>query len=174
MNMTAEIIHIREAASHDISLLSHLIREAYRDVADRFNLTPENCPKHPSNCSAEWIENDYKRGVVYYILERNDTPIGCAALEKADPDHCYLERLAVTSPYRNNGFGKALLAHVLAQARALKMRSVGIGIISEQTELKSWYRKIGFVEKETKQFPHLPFLVAFMTYTLTSDNDKSS
>jgi len=98
--------------------------------------------------------------------EHDDPPIGCAALEKADPDHCYLERLAVTPLYRNNGFGKALVDHVLAQARAFEMKSIGIGIISEQADLKSWYRKIGFVEKETKQFPHLPFLVAFMTYTL--------
>ena len=46
----------------------------------------------------------------------------------------------------------------------LFMRS--IGIISEQADLKSWYQKIGFVEIETKLFPHLPFLVAFMTYRL--------
>jgi GNAT superfamily N-acetyltransferase len=148
-----DIIHIREADSHESSLLSHLIRKAYREVAERFNLTPENCPKHPSNCSDEWIENDFKRGVVYYILELDDAPIGCAALEKADPDHCYLERLAVTPPHRNNGFGKALVDHVLAQARVFKMKSVGIGIISEQVDLKSWYRKIGFVEKEPKRFP---------------------
>ncbi|CAB1064079.1 hypothetical protein D1BOALGB6SA_8870 [Olavius sp. associated proteobacterium Delta 1] len=172
--MTANNIHIREADSHDISLLSHLIRQAYRDVADRFNLTPDNCPKHPSNCHDKWIENDFKRGVVYYILECDDSPIACAAIEKAEPGHCYLERLAVTPPHRNSGFGKVLTKHVFAEARALGARSVGIGIISEQTELKSWYRKIGFVEKETKRFPHLPFLVAFMTYTLTSDNDKSS
>jgi len=57
--MTDDIIHIREADSHEISLLSHLIRKAYRGIAERFNLTPENCPKHPSNCSDEWIENDF-------------------------------------------------------------------------------------------------------------------
>jgi len=106
------------------------------------------------------------RQVARLDREHDDPPIGCAALEKADPDHCYLERLAVTPLYRNNGFGKALVDHVLAQARAFEMKSIGIGIISEQADLKSWYRKIGFVEKETKQFPHLPFLVAFMTYTL--------
>ena len=172
--MTANNIHIREADSHDISLLSHLIREAYRNVAERFNLTSENCPKHPSNCQNEWIENDFKRGVVYYILERDATPVGCAAIEKAEHDHCYLERLAVTPPYRNHGIGKALVDHVLAQARALEMKSVGIGIIAEQSDLKSWYLKIGFVEKEIKQFPHLPFRVAFMNYTLTNGNDTSS
>jgi N-acetylglutamate synthase-like GNAT family acetyltransferase len=164
---------IRKADSDDISILSHLIRTAYGTVAERFNLTPGNCPKHPSNCNDGWIKNDFKRGVVYFILEHDDRPIGCTALEKADPGHCYLERLAVAPPYRNNGLGKKLVQHVLAEAKALNMKRVGIGIIAEQTELKSWYRKIGFVEKETKQFPHLPFRVAFMTYTLSGDTDKS-
>jgi len=173
MKMTPNTVRIREADSHDISLVSHLIREAYRDVAERFNLTPENCPKHPSNCHDDWIENDFKRGVVYYILECDNTPTGCAAIEKAERSHCYLERLAVTPPYRNNGFGKGLVDHVLARAMALEMKSVGIGIIAEQADLKSWYRKIGFVEKETKQFPHLPFMVAFMTYTFDGDGSKS-
>jgi hypothetical protein len=36
--------YIKEARSTDISDLSHLIRNAYRDVADRFQLTPANCP----------------------------------------------------------------------------------------------------------------------------------
>jgi hypothetical protein len=44
---------IREADPDDKVLLTRLIRDSYRDVAERFNLTPENCPKHPSNCNDE-------------------------------------------------------------------------------------------------------------------------
>ncbi len=55
----------------------------------------------------------------------------------------------------------------------MRKDSVGIGIISEQTELISWYGQIGFIEQEVKEFPHLPFLVAFMTYRLTSDENDS-
>jgi hypothetical protein len=56
-------VHIREANSADVSLLCGLIRASFRDVAERFNLTPENCPKPPSNCTEEWLENDFVRGV---------------------------------------------------------------------------------------------------------------
>ena len=52
------------------------------------------------------------------------------------------------------------------QARNLGAKEISIGIISEQAELKLWYQKIGFVEGETKEFAHLPFLVTFMTYKL--------
>lgn len=157
---------MREADNHDTSLLAVLICDSYRDVAERFGLTPENCPKHPSNCTEGWIKKDFERGVVYYILERNSTPIGCVALEKAGSGLCYLERLSVLPAYRRNGFGKMLVEHIYDQAKTLKMSRISIGIISEQTELKSWYRKMGFIDGETKEFPHLPFLVTFMTHEL--------
>jgi hypothetical protein len=36
--------HIREANAADVHVLAGLIRQSYRDVADRFQLTPANCP----------------------------------------------------------------------------------------------------------------------------------
>ena len=157
---------IREANSTDVSLLSGLIREAYREVADRFGLTLENCPKHPSNCTQEWIENDFGRGATYFILERSGEPVGCVGLEKANPQLYYLERLAVLPRSRRKGFGKALVDHIFVTARALGAKQVSIGIIAHDTELKRWYQRMGFVEEKTKTFEHLPFLVTFMTYGL--------
>ena len=164
--MTAATMHIRKAHAEDAPLLSGLIRDSFQDVALRFNLTPNNCPKHPSNCTGEWIKSDFARGVTYYVLEHNGTPTGCVALEKVSSDLCYLERLAVLPPSRRNGFGKALVDHVLDEAKTLEAKQIAIGIIAADTELKLWYQKMGFVEGETKEFEHLPFLVAFMTYQL--------
>ena len=164
--MTAEKIEIRKATALDVSLLVSLIRDSFRDVAERFALTPENCRKHPSNCADEWIENDHARGVTYYILESNGKPVGCVALERADNDLCYLERLAVLPRERRKGFGKTLVDHVFAETKALGARTISIGIIADDAELRRWYEKIGFVAGETKQFPHLPFLVTFLTYKL--------
>jgi ribosomal protein S18 acetylase RimI-like enzyme len=157
---------MRKADHRDLSLLAAIIRDSYRDVAERFGLTSENCPKHPSNCTEGWIKKDFVRGVVYYILEHNYIPIGCVALEKAGSDLCYLERLAVSPAFRRNGFGKMLVEYIFDQAKTRKISRISIGIISEQTELKSWYRKLGFIVGETKEFSHLPFLVTFMTHEL--------
>ena len=164
--MKAETTCIRAAGSADVPVLSGLIRVSFGDVAERFALTLENCPKHPSNCTDEWIENDFARGVAYYILESDGTPVGCVALEKANPELCYLERLGVLPQSRRKGFGKALVDHVLYEATAVGAKQIGIGIISDDVELKLWYQRIGFVAKETKEFAHLPFLVTFMLYEL--------
>lgn len=157
---------IRTANTGDVSMLARLIRDSFRDVATMFGLTRENCPRHPSNCADESIERDFSRGVVYYVMEAGGVPVGCAALEQADPGHCYLERLAVLPQMRRRGLGRALVDHVIAQARARDATRIGIGIIAAQTGLRSWYRRIGFVDGETKEFAHLPFLVAFMSYEL--------
>ena len=159
-------IRIRKAGVADITLLSRLIRDSHRDVAERFGLTSANCPKHPSNCTDEWIEKDLARSVAYFIMEFNSIPVGCAAIEQASPDACYLERLSVLPDQRKTGLGKALVNYVLLKARKLGAIELNIGIIARHTELKEWYRRIGFVEGETKVFEHLPFSVTFMKYPL--------
>jgi GNAT superfamily N-acetyltransferase len=155
-------ITIRDAASEDAAVLAGLIRESFRNVAVRFGLTPENCPKHPSNCTTVWIESDRSRGVRYFILSQNGESIGCVGLESPSPDLCYLERLAVLPGKRLRGFGRMLAEHALACARAGGARKVSIGIIADQTELKRWYADLGFAEVQTKTFQHLPFKVSFM------------
>jgi len=158
-------IRIRKAGKEDTSLITGIVRRSFQGVAERFGLTPVNCPKHPSNCSAEWIERDLSRGVIYYILENSGIPAGCAALEQAQTT-CYLERLAVLPEERNHGFGTALVRNVLLKAQTLGAESVSIGIIADQTDLKEWYEKIGFRSGETRDFSHLPFRVLFMSYSL--------
>lgn len=153
---------IRQAAENDIHILSATIQKAYQTVADRFGLSPDNCPKHPSNCNVEWIRADFKRDVSYYVLESEGGIVGCAALEKADPGRCYLERLAVLPEKRHQGFGKQLVDHIFLEARTKGCTTIGIGIIAKQRELKHWYNRIGFVDGETKTFEHLPFQVLFM------------
>lgn len=160
------MIHIREAKSDDVTRLCWLIRRSYQDVAERFKLTPTNCPKHPSNCTDEWIEKDFARGVNYFILEHKTIAVGCVGIESANADLCYLERLAVLPHARKKGFGNQLVEHGFRIARERGAKQISIGIIAKQTELKEWYRKFGFIEGEKRVFEHLPFQVTFMTYEL--------
>jgi len=161
------IPYISKAGVDDIDTLATVIGKAYRDVAERFDLTPQNCPKHPSNCTDQWVQSDMDRGVVYYMLEINGVKCGSAALEKAGTDICYLERLSVLPAYRRQGLGTMMVRHIFKEAKRLGVSSVGIGIIARQHELKQWYLQLGFVENETKSYDHLPFEVMFLSYSLT-------
>jgi N-acetylglutamate synthase-like GNAT family acetyltransferase len=157
---------IRICTKEDTRVLTETIRRSFQDVAERFGLTLENAPRHPSNCTVDWIRKDMERGVTYFAIENKNHVVGCVALERANPEVCYLERLAVLPDHRRCGFGKALVNHVLSESELLGVHRVSIGIIAEQTELKNWYKGLGFVEGESKEFPHLPFRVTFMSYDI--------
>ena len=161
---------IREANEADKGVLVALLRDSFRDVAEKFALTTENCPKFAGFNAKERVKSDFEKGLTYYLLEENDRACGCVALEKAGPDLCYLGRLAVLPEHRNKGFGEVLVKHLFEQAKKIGIRRVEIGIISKHRKLKNWYKKFGFVQKGTKKFNHLPFIVAFMYKELNKEH----
>ena len=161
---------LKQANKADIDTLVTLLRSSFRDVAERFELTIENCPKNPAFCTQERVKSDFDRGLRYYILEKDGQPFGCVAIEKAGLNVCYLERLAVLPQHRRKGYGKALVNHIFEQAEKNGAKKIEIGIISEDKKLKNWYMKFGFVRKRTKKFDHLPFIVAFMSAEIDDTN----
>lgn len=154
---------VRKCHEADIPVLTKTIRESFRDVAERFGLTPENAPRHPSNCTEAWIGSELEKGTVYFVIEIGGAVAGCVGMEQAASGVVYLERLGVVPGKRKQGLGKALVDHVFSETEKLGVRTINIGIIAAHEELKAWYKKLGFVEGETKDFPHLPFRVTFMS-----------
>jgi ribosomal protein S18 acetylase RimI-like enzyme len=157
---------IKKAGRTDIPLLLDILHKSFADVAKKFNLTVENCPTSPAFCTKQRIEDDFAKGLEYYILNETGKSCGCVALEKAGSGTCYLERLAVLPEHRRKGFGAALVRHIFDKAAEMKMQQIEIGIISENIELKNWYGKFGFTRRGTKKFAHLPFTVEFMSIEL--------
>jgi len=165
-NLVGSPYRIRVCTADDIDALVTTIRSAFGTVAERLGLNEQNCPTHASNCTAEWIRRDTARGIRYFVLESEGRVAGSIALEQVRPGLCNLERLAVLPHQRRRGYGEALVKHVLSEAATLGCRDVRIGIIASEVALKDWYRRLGFVETETRDFSQLPFRVTFMIHTL--------
>ena len=161
--------HINKADPSQASLISQIVSRANRDVADRFGFTRENAARHPSFCTPEWIEEDFKRGVIYFIFRLADVPAGCVAFETPEKGTAYLNRLSVLPEYRHRGIGEKLVDRHLAHAAANNIHTVSIGIIAGHTRLKNWYTGLGFQEVNTVTFDHLPFDVCYMKYAV---NDR--
>ena len=64
------------------------------------------------------------------------------------------------------GIGEKLVSYILDYSKSRNFQFVSIGIIADHTELKNWYLKLGFTEKETMEFDHLPFKVCYLMYYL--------
>ncbi|NOX34160.1 MAG: GNAT family N-acetyltransferase [Deltaproteobacteria bacterium] len=157
---------IIQASSDHVVLIAALVSDANKDVASQFNLTNENAPKHPSFCTSDWIKEDFDRGVIYFIFERSNKPVGCVAFEAPIQNVAYLNRLSVIPSARNRGIGNKLVLHHIHYSKKNAISKVSIGIIAQHTELKNWYKRIGFQSGETKQFEHLPFEVCYMSYVI--------
>lgn len=159
---------IREATIKDTSIITDIIRTSFLNVANQFNLTLENAPKHPSNCKEEWISSAIEKGIHYFLLEISNLhkTIGCCALEKVNSDISYIERLAVLPSFREKGYGTALVKYAIEQAKRAKIKRIEIGIIADNIKLRRWYENLGFVIKNQALFEHLPFKVLFMFLNL--------
>jgi N-acetylglutamate synthase-like GNAT family acetyltransferase len=154
---------IRKAGSTDVPLLTRLIRESFATVAQEMGLTPENCPRHPSNCTEDWVVEALAKGITYWVLEQDGEAVGCVALEAGEDGVGYLGRLCVRPSHRRRGHGRRLVEHLFAEASRRRMRRVDLGMIAENAALRRWYRERGFAEVEEKVFDHLPFTVLYMS-----------
>jgi GNAT superfamily N-acetyltransferase len=159
-------MEIVPATPEDAALIAAIIRESHHDVAQRFNLNRENNPKHPSFCTQEWVMADFHRGEAYFLYPMDDTHAGCVAFEQPDPETAYLNRLSVRPSYRHRGIGAQLVRHIIGYAQSKRAQIISIGIIAGHDVLKNWYANLGFIEKETRQFEHLPFAVTYVHYAL--------
>ncbi len=156
--MPIEILLIEDNPG-DARLLQEHLREA---GAEQFNLTPQNCPTHPSFIKDEQLAALKKRGLTFFGFFTNNEQIGFVAVEKSDSRLFYLEKLAVLPDHRHRGSGGRLVRHALEYIRRSGGKKVSIGIINEHTVLKNWYAQIGFKEVNTRKFLHLPFTICFM------------
>ena len=157
---------IRPMNTDEVALVTDVLRRSFATAAQRFGLTPENCPRHIAFYTEERLREDLDQGMWFYVLEDDSHICGCVALEPARPGVCYLGRLAVLPQHRSRGLGRTLVRHALAEAGRIGAERVEIGMISADIQLKDWYRQFGFEQTGTKEFPHLPFVVAFMARQL--------
>lgn len=159
-------MQVKETTPEDISTIAMLVSESNQDVAVKFGLNVENCPKHPSFCTNAWIAADLARGERYFIAQQNGNPIACVAYESPTAGLAYLNRLSVLPAHRKRGVGARLVQHIVEVAQSNGVQTISIGVIGEHTELQHWYGKLGFKPGENKRFPHLPFSVTYMFYAV--------
>ncbi len=47
---------IKQANLTHAALIATIVSDSNKDVAERFNLTDKNSPKHPSFCALDWVK----------------------------------------------------------------------------------------------------------------------
>lgn len=153
---------IRPVDSADFPQCAAVIRESFLTVAEEFGLTEQNCPSNGAFLKDERLTTDRDEDALQYGLYADGRLVGFMELKRKQGALFTLEKLAVLPGFRHQGYGAFLLDFARAEVLRLGGEVLSIGIIEENTRLKEWYLRHGFVHTGTKQFAHLPFTVGFL------------
>ncbi|MGD0621601.1 MAG: GNAT family N-acetyltransferase [Thermacetogeniaceae bacterium] len=154
------------SADQELETSVNIIRSSFLTVAGEFNLTPENAPTNAAFIKLADLLKMRDRGIAMFGLFEGGVQTGFVAVERADENVFYLEKLAVLPEYRHRGFGRAMIDFACEHVKHAGGSTVSIGIIDDHTVLKHWYQACGFAVTGTKSFQHLPFKVCFLSRTV--------
>lgn len=159
---------IEKIRENDIPDCVRLIRESFATVAEQFGITVENAPRFTAFATTEERLlrqfTDEKRPM--YAFRDRGLIVGYYSLFLKDPGECELNNLCVSPAYRHGGRGEALLLHAFREARELGCSMMSIGIVEENSLLRVWYERFGFVHSGTKKFDFFPFTCGYMEKSL--------
>lgn len=139
---------IRKATSNDITAISELYREQFREMA---KLIPYFIKE--GDQSKEFIENTISDILVY---EDNSKVVGFILLQvKKRPDfsfvipgrYCYIMDIIVTENSRGQGFGTALMNSAKEWAKEQNCIFLNLDVLTNNTTAIRIYEKLGFVPK---------------------------
>lgn len=146
----------------ELAVSVNVIRASFATVAEQFRLTKETAPTNPAFIEMRHLQKMQEKGIAMFGVFCETVQIGFVAIERNDSTSFYMERLAVLPEYRHQGYGRQIVEYVSGYVAGQGGKTVLIGVIGDHEILKSWYRELGFIEYNTKQFAHLPFPVCYM------------
>jgi putative acetyltransferase len=106
------------------------------------------------NDPAKYILNP---GGHIYFATLDDEIVGCCALISTGPDSFEVAKMAVDESIRNHGIGKAMLAHVIAEARALGARKLTLETNSSLMNAIHVYESLGFRHIDPSRIEPSPY-----------------
>ena len=163
---TFEKAKARPARVEEAAVLRTLIRASFKDVVDKFKITPHNWPAHPAFIETAIIRDQIGQGGQYYILDIDQVPGGCVLIRFPAPRVWVMENLCILPRHRHQGLGAGLVGYVLNHARHCGAQKISIVTIDHDWICQNWFRAMGFVECGARRFEHIPFRLAFMTLDL--------
>ncbi len=153
---------LRIESKEQLNICLDIIHKSFQTVADELNLTKDNCPSHTAFIPIEKLISQFENNTPMFLYQYNGNFVGYFSLSVND-DSVELNNLAVLPEYRHLGIGKKLVDYAIVYSKnTIGASKIRIGIVEENSTLKKWYERIGFVHIGTKKFEHLPFTVGFM------------
>ena len=155
-------IEIREAGAPDARLLSVLATatfyEAYFDQDDPHNLADYILESFGVGAIERQLRDQHS---TFHIALDSGRAVGYAQLIAGSREPCIaarntieLKRIYLVERVWRKGIGEALLKHCIEEARRMRMESIWLGVWQMNARARPFYKKHGFVEVGTLEFPY--------------------
>jgi GNAT superfamily N-acetyltransferase len=128
---------LREATNADIPTIVALVHAAFEEYRGKLD------PPSGAHRETEGTVRRLMSSTRVVIALAAGEPSGCVFYEQAE-DQLSFSRLAVRPEYRRRGIGRALIAYVEDQARALKVGGIRLGVRIALTRLRAYYERLGY------------------------------
>ncbi len=166
---------LRAVTAADVPALTRLLHAAYADLAaDGMNFTGATQDEATTaarslGVGASWVLVDPGGALVGTVTATSPSGRGIRALTSLalEPDRVWLNQLAVHPDLRGRGLATFLWGTVRAWSLARGMRSVGLDTAEPAGPLRELYRRWGFVDADTVQWPGKTYRSVVMVHTLT-------
>lgn len=132
---------IREATVADAEAIRAIVKETLAEFG---------FPVESSGIDADLAEvpqNYQSRGGVFRVIEdQNGLVVGCGGLYPADAKSVELRKMYFRPEIRGRGFGRKLLADLIAEARRRDFNRIELETASHLETAIALYERAGFVE----------------------------
>lgn len=153
---------IKQIKEKHIDECAKVIKNSFLTVAKEFTITRKNAPRYVAFATdSDKLLKQIDSGINIYAYFTDGKIAGVYSLKNFD-NECEICNLCVLPEYRHQGIGKSLLHHAFKRAEELNCEKINISIVAENTVLKEWYKKYGFVTTHFKKFDFFPFTCEYM------------
>lgn len=143
------MIDIRKADKNDISVIAHIINEAWKVTYK--NIVPErDIIKYTDKISRESQISDYLDSgeVEFCIAKLNSSDCGVISYkryDKDDYDDCaYIMQLYVLPDLQKSGVGKALMAYATDILKEKGYKRVILNTLEKNLNARAFYERLGY------------------------------
>jgi len=98
-----------------------------------------------------------RKGGHIFMVHAGSDPVGCVALIPMGDGVYELSKMAVSPQLRGLGIGRRLLAHAVAHARALGVKSLFLGSSTKLPNAVHLYESVGFRHVPPEKLPPMPY-----------------
>ncbi|GIG40282.1 GNAT family N-acetyltransferase [Cellulomonas phragmiteti] len=169
-----EDLVLRPVTATDVPALTLLLHDAYADLAaDGLNFTGASqdevtTASRTLGVGASWVLTGPAGQLLGTITATSPPGRGIRALTSLalEPDRVWLNQLAVHPDARGRGLAKVLWGTVRDWSLAHGMRSVGLDTAEPAAALRQMYRRWGFVDADTVQWPGKTYRSVVMLHDL--------